>query len=72
MLLVAILLQLIEQKFRTLSYKELSQMWRLTPLREAESVQEMLKEESVALLMMMLEDKFALSDELNKGLRADW
>ena len=69
--LVTVMSQLIEQKFRNLSYKELSQMLRLTPLRETESVQEVLKEERVDLLMMMIGAKFPLSAELNKGLRID-
>lgn len=69
--LVAILSQLIEQKFRSLSYKELAAMLRLTPLRETESVQEVLKEERVDLLMMMIGNKFSLSDALNQALRAD-
>ena len=46
-------------------------MLRLTPLRETESVQEVLKEERVDLLMMMIGAKFPLSAELNKGLRID-
>lgn len=69
--LVAILSQLIEQKFKTLSYKELAAMLRLTPLRETESVQEVLKEERVDLLMIMIDNKFSLSDALNQALRAD-
>ena len=69
--LVAILSQLIEQKFRSLSYKELAAMLRLTPLRETESVQEVLKEERVDLLMIMIDNKFSLSDALNQALRAD-
>jgi predicted transposase YdaD len=62
---------LIEQKFRSLSYKELAAMLRLTPLRETESVQEVLKEERVDLLMIMIDNKFSLSDALNQALRAD-
>ena len=69
--LVAILSQLIEQKFKRLSYKELAAMLRLTPLRETESVQEVLKEERVDLLMIMIDNKFSLSDALNQALRAD-
>lgn len=69
--LLAVMSQLIEQKFKQLSYKELATMLRLTPLRETESVQEVLKEERVALLMMMIGDKFTLSDELSKGLHTD-
>jgi predicted transposase YdaD len=69
--LVAILSQLIEQKFKSLSYKELAAMLRLTPLRETESVQEVLKEERVDLLMIMIDNKFSLSDALNQALRAD-
>ena len=62
--LVAILSQLIEQKFKRLSYKELAAMLRLTPLRETESVQEVLKEDRVDMLTAQIQDKFKLSDKL--------
>lgn len=69
--LVTVMSQLIEQKFKNLSYKELAKMLRLTPLEETASFQEAMKEKQVDLLMLMINDKFSLSDELNKGFRAD-
>ena len=62
--LIAILSQLIEQKFKSLSYKELAARLRLTPLRETESVQEVLKEDRVDMLTAQIQDKFKLSDKL--------
>jgi predicted transposase YdaD len=69
--LVAILSQLIEQKFRSLSYKELAAMLRLTPLRETASVQEVLKEDRVDMLTAQIQDKFKLSDKLVTTVRTD-
>ena len=69
--LVAVLSQLIEQKFRSLSYKELSQMLRLTPLRETESVQEVLKEEWLDVLIPMIRRQFVISDEIQAALLRD-
>ncbi len=69
--LVAVLSQLIEQKFRSLSYKELSQMLRLTPLRETESVQEVLKEEWLDVLIPMIRRQFVISDEVQEALLRD-
>lgn len=69
--LVAILSQLIEQKFRTLSYKELTAMLHLTPLRETASVQEVLKEDRVDMLMRQIQTKFSLSAELRQALSTD-
>ena len=69
--LLTVMSQLIGQKFKNLSYKELANMLRLTPLEETASFQEVLKEKQVHLLMLMINDKFSLSDELNKGLRTD-
>lgn len=69
--LVAILSKLIEQKFRTLSYKELTAMLRLTPLRETASVQEVLKEDRVDMLMRQIQTKFLLSAELRQALSTD-
>lgn len=69
--LVAILSQLIEQKFRGLSYKELAAMLRLTPLRETASVQEVLKEDRVDMLTAQIQDKFKLSDKLVTTVRTD-
>ena len=66
--LIAVMSQLIEQKFRRLNYKELSKMIRLTPLAETTSGQELIKDERVALLTQMIHRKFALSDELVEGV----
>jgi len=49
--LMSVFSQLIEQKFKTLNYKELSQMLRLTPLRETTSGQELLKEDRIDILL---------------------
>lgn len=56
--LVAVMSQLIEQKFKTLSYKELSQMLRLTPLAETTSGQELIKEERTRILAELIQVKF--------------
>jgi predicted transposase YdaD len=69
--LIAVLTQLIEQKFRTLTYKELSKMIRLTPLAETESVKEVIKDELVALLIDQIQTKFALSGEGLEITRAE-
>lgn len=69
--LVAILSQLIEQKFRSLSYKELAKMLRLTPLEETISGQELIKNERVAILTTQIQDKFTLSDQLVETVRMD-
>lgn len=62
--LVAILSQFIEQKFRTLTYKELSEMLRLTPLAETNSGQELIRDERVALLVIQIRQKFSLNDSM--------
>lgn len=69
--LVAILSQLIEQKFRNLSYKELSEMLRLTPLRETASFQEVFKEEWLDVLLPMIRRQFMISDEVQDALLHD-
>jgi predicted transposase YdaD len=69
--LLTVMSQLIGQKFLNLTYKELANMLRLTPLEETASFQEAMKEKQVHLLMLMINDKFSLSDELNKALRTD-
>lgn len=69
--LVAILSQLIEQKFKNLSYKELAEMLRLTPLEETISGQELIKDAHVAILTTQIQDKFRLSDVLVETIRAD-
>lgn len=62
--LLGVLSQMIEEKFKTLNYKELSQMLRLTPLRETASVQEVLKEERIEILVSQIEVKFGISPEM--------
>jgi len=69
--LISVLSQLIEQKFKTLTYKELSEMLRLTPLRETTSVQEVLQEEHVAILTRQIQKKFALSAEMSAAINTD-
>ncbi|MFN8487600.1 MAG: DUF2887 domain-containing protein [Caldilineaceae bacterium] len=69
--LVMVLTQLIEQKFKTLSYKELSQMLRLTPFRETASAQEVLKEERVEMLTTLIKIKFNLLPEMTEPIVAD-
>jgi len=69
--LVAILSQLIEQKFKTLSYKELAAMLRLTPLEETISGQELIKNERVKTLARQLTRKFALSAALAEILQSE-
>lgn len=44
-------------------------MIRLTPLREIASFQEILTEDRIALLMLLIGNKFSLSDELRKALQ---
>jgi hypothetical protein len=69
--LLGVLSQMIEEKFKTLNYKELSQMLRLTPLRETASVQEVLKEERIELLLNLIEVKFGISSETSEEVAAD-
>lgn len=69
--LMSVFSQLIEQKFKTLNYKELSQMLRLTPLRETTSVQELLKEDRIETLLNLIEVKFGLSPEMAEKFTAD-
>lgn len=69
--LVDVFSQLIEQKFKTLPYKELSQMLRLTPLRETASVQEVLKEDRIETLLSMIEVKFNTSPEKTEAIAAN-
>jgi len=69
--LMSVFSQLIEQKFKTLNYKELSQMLRLTPLRETTSGQELLKEDRIDILLNQIEVKFGISSEMAEKLTAD-
>jgi len=69
--LIAVMSQLIEQKFRGLTYKELSKMLRLRPLSETISGQELIKDDRVALLSRQIRRKFALSDELTETMKEE-
>ncbi len=61
--LIEVLAQLIEQKFKTLSYKELAKMLNLVPLRELPSGQELLQEDRVDLLIRQIKQKFHLAEK---------
>lgn len=69
--LISVLSQLIEEKFKTLNYKELSEMLRLTPFRETASVQEVLKEDRVEMLTRQIQVKFDLAPELLGPITTD-
>ena len=69
--LISVFAQLIEQKFKTWNYKELSQMLRLTPLRETISGQELLKEDRIEILLNQIEVKFDISSEVAERLEAN-
>jgi predicted transposase YdaD len=69
--LITILSQFIEQKFSTLTYKELSQMLRLTPLEETTSGKELIKNERVATLTDLIQRKFGLSLELTNTIHSE-
>lgn len=63
--------QLIAQKFKTLTYRELSIMLQLTPLEETASGQELLKEYSIDMLLALIQQKFTVSDEMVATLTED-
>ena len=69
--LISVLSQMIEEKFKTLNYKELREMLRLTPFRETASVQEVLKEDRVEMLANLIQVKFALKPELVEQIQVD-
>jgi hypothetical protein len=69
--LLTVLSQFIEQKFKTLTYKELSHMLRLTPLEETASGQELLKNERVETLTELIQLKFVLSPGMVEAITAD-
>jgi hypothetical protein len=69
--LISVFSQMIEQRFRTLNYGELSKMLRLTPFRETDSVKEVIKEERIDLLLNQIEVKFGLSPETTEAVAAD-
>lgn len=69
--LLAVLAQFIEQKFRSLTYKELRKILRLTPLVETISGQELLKDDRVAMLTKQIQIRFGLSEELVSAVTTD-
>lgn len=69
--LITVLSQFIEQRFRTLTYKELSHMLRLTPLEETASGQELLKNERVETLTELIQLKFVLSPGMKEAITVD-
>lgn len=69
--LLTILAQFVEQKFRSLTYKEISDMLRLTPLAETISGQELIKDERLAILSRQIQIRFQLSDELTEAIGQD-
>jgi predicted transposase YdaD len=60
--LTMLLTQIIEQKFKRLSYKELEQMLRLTPFKETRSYRESLQEDVVGLLTKQIKRKFKFAE----------
>ena len=69
--LISVMSQLIEQKLRHLTYKELRKMLRLRPLVETISGQELLKEERVETLLRQIQRKFVLTPETLETITAD-
>ena len=66
--LLTILAQLLEQKFKSLNYKELSKMLQLTPLKEMESVQEVIHEDRIEMLIEQIKVKFKFSERTMEKL----
>jgi hypothetical protein len=73
--LLMVLTQFIEQKFKTLSYKELAKMLNLTPFDQTDTFketyqkkfQESLKEERIQRLIQIIDVKFSFSrNTINK------
>ena len=62
--LISVMSQLIEQKFRTLTYKELSRMLQLTPLAETISGQELIQEQLTDVLIRQIRRKFTIAEDL--------
>ena len=72
--LAMLLTQIIEQKFKQLSYKELEQMLRLTPFEETISFQQakkkVLQEDRITLLSKLIKRKFKFAESTMIRLRA--
>ena len=61
--LVSVLAQLVMQKFIGLTYREMSQMLKLTPLEETIDGKELLQNDRIKLLTEQIRLKFSLSQE---------
>lgn len=61
--LLIVMSQFIEQKFSTLTYKELGRMLHLTPFEETTSARELLTDERLEILSTQIEMKFSPSGE---------
>jgi len=65
--LLGVMTQFIEEKFKTLSYKELAKMLNLVPLRELPSgqelIQEVLQDHSIDVSMRQIKRKFRLAEK---------
>jgi predicted transposase YdaD len=68
--LLTVLAQLVEQKFKTLTYKELSKMLRLTPLKETESFREGIQEDRIEMLTKLIRHKFHFAESTLEKLTA--
>ena len=60
--LLTVFTQLIEQKFKTLNYEELSEMLKLTPLEETYSGQKLLQNDRIDLLTKQIRHKFHFAE----------
>lgn len=60
--LLTVLLQLIEQRFPHLSYKELSQMLQLTPFKETQSYRETVHEDFTTTLLRHIKRKYGFGE----------
>jgi predicted transposase YdaD len=61
--LLMVMTQFIEEKFKTLSYKELAEMLKLMPFRETTSYKESLQEDFTEMLVQQIETKFKFSQK---------
>lgn len=69
--LISVMSQLIEQKFRHLTYQELIKMLRLRPLSETISGQQLLKEDRIETLLRQIQRKFTPPAETLAVVTAD-
>jgi len=60
--LLMVMSQFIEEKFKTLSYKELAKMLNLTPFKETASFKEAMQEDRVEMLIRLMKQKFRFAE----------